>query len=630
MHIVALHIPPHGATTRHAALRCSPASILRHRRVGAALGAALGLLLGMWNTAARGEIVNVGETLNVTGHSSFPTVLGPGEVCSPICYGSLMMDGGTLRIGDPATGRALSISATDAILARGIISHWYAQTPGTTFDFFGTTAVPGGASGPYPADGMYLRASPFDSQGMTVRNFGTFVQSGTGEITLSGPVRFVNETSATYFIQNDRGILDTAFPGGGMGAFLNMAGSAVVKTSGSGTSRIEVPFDQQNGKVEVWSGGIDLLSGGNHVDARFYADALGSNVSGAGIGFGGVHTFNGSTLTETGSFRAFSGSGQAINLDSGIWDQNARFEAFGRININPGAILRNSGSLETFGLAGGRISVSGTGAGVAVFHNTTPGAFKGSLITEPGFEDRLYIYNQGQFMVGVGDTVLAGDIDNTGQLAVSDALGARDIANSGQFTIGASGSVNGRNFVNTAGVLTVDGRLDNWGGSLQLIGGVLQGGGIINGNAFIGGGPTIAVFTPGHSPGTMTIHGEFALLPNGVLEIEIERDTLTGLIAFDRVIADSYLLDGRVSFIVGSGIETTDVNFLDFLGCGGSICVNYGSNFSFDFPGRPGSQLIASADGLWIASLAPVPEPETWALMMAGLGLLGFAARRRV
>ena len=29
------------------------------------------------------------------------------------------------------------------------------------------------------------------------------------------------------------------------------------------------------------------------------------------------------------------------------------------------------------------------------------------------------------------------------------------------------------------------------------------------------------------------------------------------------------------------------------------------------------------------ASIAPVPEPETWAMMVAGLGLVGFAARRR-
>jgi hypothetical protein len=30
-----------------------------------------------------------------------------------------------------------------------------------------------------------------------------------------------------------------------------------------------------------------------------------------------------------------------------------------------------------------------------------------------------------------------------------------------------------------------------------------------------------------------------------------------------------------------------------------------------------------------VTSLAPVPEPGTWALMLSGLGLLGFAARRR-
>lgn len=33
--------------------------------------------------------------------------------------------------------------------------------------------------------------------------------------------------------------------------------------------------------------------------------------------------------------------------------------------------------------------------------------------------------------------------------------------------------------------------------------------------------------------------------------------------------------------------------------------------------------------GLWTMTAAPVPEPETYALMLAGLGLVGFAAKRR-
>jgi len=37
----------------------------------------------------------------------------------------------------------------------------------------------------------------------------------------------------------------------------------------------------------------------------------------------------------------------------------------------------------------------------------------------------------------------------------------------------------------------------------------------------------------------------------------------------------------------------------------------------------------AADDGHFITSAVPVPEPETWALMLAGLGLVAFAARRR-
>jgi hypothetical protein len=39
----------------------------------------------------------------------------------------------------------------------------------------------------------------------------------------------------------------------------------------------------------------------------------------------------------------------------------------------------------------------------------------------------------------------------------------------------------------------------------------------------------------------------------------------------------------------------------------------------------------SATDGMSTAlySLAPVPEPETWALLLAGLGVLGLRARRQ-
>jgi hypothetical protein len=50
--------------------------------------------------------------------------------------------------------------------------------------------------------------------------------------------------------------------------------------------------------------------------------------------------------------------------------------------------------------------------------------------------------------------------------------------------------------------------------------------------------------------------------------------------------------------------------------------VNAAGQLSFDLP-----------DGAWITSkagfLAPVPEPHTWAMLLAGLGLVGWATQRR-
>lgn len=46
-------------------------------------------------------------------------------------------------------------------------------------------------------------------------------------------------------------------------------------------------------------------------------------------------------------------------------------------------------------------------------------------------------------------------------------------------------------------------------------------------------------------------------------------------------------------------------------------------------PGYYQTTFFDSGNGVATVSLNPVPEPETWAMMVAGLGMLGFLAKRR-
>lgn len=59
--------------------------------------------------------------------------------------------------------------------------------------------------------------------------------------------------------------------------------------------------------------------------------------------------------------------------------------------------------------------------------------------------------------------------------------------------------------------------------------------------------------------------------------------------------------------------------------------LDYGNTLRVSFT-LPGNVSFSSDSGVFLTSVnavTPVPEPETWALMMAGLGLLGHFARRR-
>ena len=297
----------------------------------------------------------------------------------------------------------------------------------------------------------------------------------------------------------------------------------------------------------------------------------------------GMNVINHGTVLQTGAgMLNFSGTARLVNETGAVYNLS------GGTGIRVSSSLQNKGTLNTW---------SGAISGAGVLDNASTGVFAGNL--QPG------------------------------------AYGSLSVTNAGSFQIGAGNEAHIASFTNNAGTLVVNGTMENVGGVLSHLGGTLSGTGIINGDVFVGGGPGVAVFNPGSSPGTMTINGNFELKSGGVLNLEIAPDGSGGFL-FDRlVVGGDVYLDGQVNFLLdpaitgGWGGSWGPLSGISFFDCPGDCNITYNDNFSWAIPGRPDSLISLNSDGLRIDYLAPVPEPSTYALLLAGLGLLGCTARRR-
>lgn len=255
----------------------------------------------------------------------------------------------------------------------------------------------------------------------------------------------------------------------------------------------------------------------------------------------------------------------------------------------------------------------------------------GSLVNKGTFSN-----DGGGWIAGGGSLTNATTGVFTGNNIQPSAYGSLSVSNSGAFVVDAGRWAQVASFTNHAGSLTVNGTMEILGGALSLLGGTLSGTGTINGDVFVGGGPGTpgtAEFNPGNSPGTMTINGNFELLPGGVLNLEIIPDGSGGFLFDKLVVGGSAYLNGQVNFLVDPSIGDgwgvlSGIRFFDCL-TPGPCSVGNGSEFTWNVLGRPGSLLSYDSNGFYIDYLAPVPEPETWTMMLAGLGLVGWMTRRR-
>lgn len=452
--------------------------------------------------------------------------------------------------------------------------------------------------------------------------------------------------------------------GGGVQAFnpsssINNAGS--LRSSGGINNLIAGMTYTGNGRIESAGNGVlnldmggqlhpeQLILGGGTLNANTQIDTPNLNFTFFGTYMGAsnpVLAGSADVYTDSltwSSYGTMSGSGKTIVRGTALLNGGNNTLDQGRILVlngdttlqSPGLDIRNSSSVVNNGafLSRGKVLFDNSvqdnviaGSGGGLFHNA------GGFVQDSAGRTTMVgaaFRNTGQMQIVSGHLVFNGGFQQTMEAGGpgSDAIASGKVS----LVVAAGTSVAGTSFVIDDGLVEIDGSLDTWadisgnGGLFTLNGGTLTGTGTINGDVFIGGDATTAVFTPGHSPGMFTINGDLIFAAGSVLELEIGLDGDSNLV-WDHLQAHSisFQSGSTVRLRVSAGVgEVQDLGFLSCSsGCG------FEEGVSIQVMGRTANVVMDSA-GLSVSMAAAVPEPETWAMLLAGLGLVGMRLGQR-
>ena len=274
--------------------------------------------------------------------------------------------------------------------------------------------------------------------------------------------------------------------------------------------------NHQAGTLQLGNGGTTGSIAGNVINNGILAFNRSDFVTFSGVisGVGGVQqNGTGTTVTLTGD-NTYSG-GTTINAGTLQLGNGGTTGSITGNVANNGILAFNRSDFVTFnGLISGTggVQQNGTGTTVLVANNTYTG---GTTI------------NAGALQLGAGGTTgsIVGDVIDNGALIFnrSDAVtfggvisGTGNVVKlgTGTLTLPGTNTYTGATTVN-GGSLIVDGSIAS-ANTLVNPGGLLGGSGIIGGNLVNSG-----VVSPGSSPGTLTVNGDYTQNPSGTLRIEV-------------------------------------------------------------------------------------------------------------
>ena len=183
-------------------------------------------------------------------------------------------------------------------------------------------------------------------------NTGTIVQQGAGSLEMYDNTILSNQ--GTYQFAADSNILyGIAAPN----SFVNTATGIVKKTASTGTSSIEVPFDNQGGTVDAESGTLNSTDGGTNTGGTYIANGTGvvDLTGGKSPTFTGTYTGSGTGRVQLASGTLAIGTGGAtFNFPSGLFVFSGGTLSGTLTNASTGFITVSGGTL------GGTLNNQGT------------------------------------------------------------------------------------------------------------------------------------------------------------------------------------------------------------------------------------------------------------------------------
>ena len=483
--------------------------------------------------------------------------------------------------------------------------------------------------------------------GGTFANSGIFRKSGGTGVTAVNSVVFnntgvVDAQTGTIRFSAVGSVFNggSSFTGAGVADIASSAGfngaissANLLFTNGTFTGTNAVLSGQAGWNAGSFAGTWTLASG-----ATLSAGAASSKV------FSGTTFNNEGTIDWTGG-AIFLGGGATVN-NAGLWDGQADLTL---TVTTGGGTFNNSG---TFRKSGG---TGVTAVNSVVFNNTgVVDAQTGTIrFSAPGS-----VFNGGSSFTGAGVVDIAssaafnGAISSTNLLFTGGTATGTNAVLSGQATWNAgslagswtidSGATFTLSTASSTGTTTVSSNIgfDN-NGTIDVRSGTIalptnfDNDGTLTGTGTFSLSGTLTndgVIAPGAGAGTLTLNGNYFQTAVGSFNVQLASTSLADLFVVNGTASLGGTLN--LSCILSCAISTGDVfTLLDSSGNLSGTFANvttsgFRSGFAYDLTyDLNGDRVLLTVLNAGTAGV--IPEPASWAMMIAGFGLAGAAARRR-